>query len=291
MRDRAWFGLEARLRTLKQRYEFPGVPFELHVKQFAGSIKEQDQIPRFDQLSRAERRESVLTLQAEKLSKETNKKKRKDRADRQREVAPYVHLTRAERSELLNEAIEIVATHESLKIFAEAICKSHPAIQNGSSNPVFQAFEQVVSRFDTFLKKIDARNRDVSPRRSADCGLLILDHDASTESAIESLFRSFRDHGHSFGELAHVIDVPFFASSEKVSGLQFADVCAYVIRRYLDKGAVAGSHEEGQFRRLLPKFDRDSYGRLHGVRHYVPAGTCRCLICCERGHGGESGGR
>jgi hypothetical protein len=124
----------------------------------------------------------------------------------------------------------------------------------------------------------------VSPRRSIDYGLLILDQDVATEATIDALFRHFREHGHSFGQLTHVIDVPFFASSGKVGGLQLVDVCSYVVRRYLDTGARPGSHEERQFQKLFPRFDRDTSGKLHGLRHYVRAGDCRCLICQERGH-------
>jgi len=124
----------------------------------------------------------------------------------------------------------------------------------------------------------------LSPRRVIDYGLLILDQDAATEATIDGLFRHFRKHGHSFGELTHVIDVPFFASSGKVGGLQLADVCSYVVRRYLDTGARSGSHEERQFQKLFPHFDRDTSGKLHGLRHYVRIGDCHCLICQERGH-------
>ena len=76
----------------------------------------------------------------------------------------------------------------------------------------------------------------------------------------------------------------FFASSAKVGGLQIVDVAAYIVRRYLDTGAVPGSHEERLFRSIFPKFDRDGIGKLHGLRHYVVAGPCNFLICTKRGH-------
>lgn len=153
-------------------------------------------------------------------------------------------------------------------------------------DPTGQPFEQVVSRFDNFLYRREQWKLQKGPRRFVDQGLLVLDRDPSTESAIDAMFKTFRDHGHSFGKLRHVIDVPFFASSEKVSGLQLADVCAYVVKRYLSTGAKPGSHEKRQFQRLFPRFDRDIYGKLHGVRHYVTRGACSCLICRDRGHDG-----
>jgi hypothetical protein len=147
-----------------------------------------------------------------------------------------------------------------------------------------QAFTQVVARFDKFLQKKATRKRQSSPRGAIDHGLLMLDQDASTQSVVEPLFKRFRQHGHQFGQMTHVIDVPFFGSSAKVGGLQLADVAAYVVRRYLDKGALAGSHEERHFMQLFQRFDRDNYGKLHGIRHYVPANSCHCIICRERGH-------
>ena len=46
-----------------------------------------------------------------------------------------------------------------------------------------------------------------------DNGLLILDEDYSKEARIQQQFQGFRQHGHPWGQLRHVIDVPFFASS------------------------------------------------------------------------------
>jgi len=137
------------------------------------------------------------------------------------------------------------------------------------------------------LRKKDSLKLQRSPRRAIDYGLLILDQDASTEGTIEGLFRRFREHGHPFGNMTHVIDVPFFASSAKVGGLQIADVASYIVRRYVDTGALPGSFEERNFQKLYPRFDRDSYGKLHGMRHYIPPNTCRCMICVERGHSAQ----
>jgi hypothetical protein len=79
------------------------------------------------------------------------------------------------------------------------------------------------------------------------------------------------------------MDAPFFVASNKFPGIQIGDVCAYALRRYLDKGGALNSHEEKQFLRIFGLFDRDA-GKLHGLRHYTQGGTCKCLICRERGH-------
>ena len=121
-------------------------------------------------------------------------------------------------------------------------------------------------------------------RPSFDNGLLILDRDYSAEPVIAQQFDRFRQDGHPWGQLRHVIDIPFSASSAQLGGLQAADICAYAVRRYLDKSAIAGSQEERNFQRIFHRFDQDNTGRLHGLRHYTPAGSCGCLICQQRGH-------
>src|SRR3974390_3189165 len=49
--------------------------------------------------------------------------------------------------------------------------------------------------------------------------------DYSTEATIFNQFRDYRKKGHPWGRMRHVIDVPFFAPSERVCGLQLVDIC------------------------------------------------------------------
>lgn len=287
MHEADWFSLDERIHKLKRKYclaESDPAQLEIHVKQFAVTIKEQEEIPDFALMSRADRRSRVLEIRQKKIDNESTHKGRSGRTAKYKDTDPYIHLTRNERSQLLEDAIDIIAGHDGIKLFGEAVSKSHPGMMSGNINPVKQAFTQVVSRFDKFLQK---RSDWVSQGRRdqiIDHGLLMLDRDANTESTIEKLFQDFRENGHPFGYMTHVIDVPFFASSAKVGGLQLADVAAYVVRRYVDRGAILGSHEERHFTKIFQRFDRDTLGHLHGLRHYVPANSCKCLICSERGH-------
>jgi hypothetical protein len=289
MHEGSWFGLDRRLRELKRNYCLEGTDpdqLEIHVKEFAGTIKEQDEIPNFEQMLRRERRARVLELQEKKVAAETSAASRAIRKKRYKAVAPYVHLTRRERSQLLEDSIQVIAGYDSIRLFGESIDKSHPAVVSGTTDLREQAFTQVIARFDTFLQKKASWKLQKTPRARVDNGLLMHDQDQSTQSVVEPLFKKFRQKGHEFGRIKHVIDVPFFGSSAKVGGLQLADVAAYVLRRYLDRGALAGSHEERHFMQIFQKFDRDKFGKLHGLRHYVPAASCHCLICRERGHSG-----
>ena len=281
--ESSWPELNERLSQLKQSYSFPGQnpdALELHVKQFNVDIKEQHEIPTFEALTRPERRTSVFELRKHKLASDPSTA----RKNRYSETNAYVHLTRTERSQLLEDAIAIIAGCDTLRLFGYAINKAHPGVSAGLFDVREEAFTQVVSRFDAFLQR-KAKWEHVRGRTNPpDHGLLILDHDPSTQSVVEPLFKLFRTSGHPFGQMLHVIDVPFFASSEKVSGLQLADVAAYVVRRYLDRGAIAGSVEERHFRQIFQRFDRDAAGNMHGLRHRIPANTCQCMICKEVGH-------
>src|SRR5205823_8141348 len=103
-----------------------------------------------------------------------------------------------------------------ITLFGEGISKAHPGVVGGHIDPVQQAFEQVVARFDAFLKRTDDWKLQKSPRRSIDNGLLVLDQDYSTEASIFNQFRDYREKGHPWGKMRHVMDVPFFASSDRV---------------------------------------------------------------------------
>jgi hypothetical protein len=279
-----WFALNRLLQSLKTRYCQPGQDFELHAAEFCVSINEQTEIPDFDQLSRTDRRAKVQALRQQRIDAEKNSKKKKARIDKYRRTEQFIHLTRLERSRLLEDALDLVGANDRIRLFGEAIHKAHPAVASGQVDPVHQAFEQVTSRFDAYLQMIDHWKLKKSPRRKIDNGLIVLDKDYSTEAAIQDQFKRYRQHGHPWGQMRHVIDVPMFASSDLVCGLQLVDACAYAVRRYLDTQAVVGSHEERNFLRIFHRFDQDGQGNLHGLRHYVATGTCACLACQRRGH-------
>ncbi len=231
-----------------------------------------------------DRRENVFRLWDSKRKAAKSSVQRESLRKAHRRMRPFAHLTRAERSQLYEDALDLVGGHTGLVLFAEAIEKKHPGVRNGSVDCCRQAFEQVITRFDAHLRR-KAVWKGLSTNRlvHGDKGLIVMDRDLETEKDIERQFTDYQSQGHPWGQLEYVIDAPFFVDSTKFPGIQIGDVCAYAVRRYLDKGATAGSHEEKQFLRIFQRFDRAD-GKLHGLRHYTPGGTCKCLICNERGH-------
>jgi hypothetical protein len=286
-----WFALDRRIRGLKRRYAYPGEDFELHVMDYNTVIDEQDKITGFEGMNSADRRANVEQLRQQRLietAKTCSPEKLKRLRREFQRTAPFIHLTRSERSRLYEDSLELIGGHRGLVLFGEAIKKDHPAITAGHVEPVRQAFEQVVTRFDSFLERTGSWRGLSRPRKTRPAnGLLVFDRDLAMERNIDRQFNDYRRQGHSWGQLRHVIDAPFFVESNRLPGIQIVDACAYALRRYLDKGNKPGSHDEQQFLRISHLFDREG-GRLHGLRHYTQSGTCNCLICCERGHGTSS---
>jgi len=282
--ENTWFALNKRIRGLKKKYAYPGEDFELHVKDFCKSISAQGKVPDFDQMNHKDRRANVVAIWDHKMKAAGTPKEREELRKSHRRMHPFVHLTRQERSQLYEDALDLVGGHTGLVLFAEAIEKKHPSVVNGSVDCVRQAFEQVITRFDAFLhRKAAWKGLSSSRLVRGDKGLIVMDRDLESERDIERQFANYQDQGHPWGQLEFVIDAPFFVSSNKFPGIQIGDVCAYALRRYLDKGNVVGSHEEKQFLRIAHLFDRH-LGKLHGLRHYTQGGTCQCMICKERGH-------
>ena len=272
-----WFALERRVAGLKGRYALPGIDFELHAKDFCVTIGEQSQIPDFEQLDRPGRRQAVLALRNQRLAQLVGPQK-EARKKKYRNTDPFVHLTRAERSQLLEDALDLVGSHDGIRLFGEVVDKAHLSGTTGETDSISHCFAQVVSRFDKFLTYYNA-----SPRIGLDKGLLMMDREPSHERTILELFRSYRQNGHPWGPVNHVIEAPFFLDSSTAAGVQVVDICAYAVRRYVERADRQGSPEEQNFLRIYHKFDRAG-PRLHGLRHYCARGTCPCRICRDRGH-------
>ncbi|HEX4146421.1 MAG TPA: DUF3800 domain-containing protein [Pirellulales bacterium] len=281
--ENTWFALNRRINGLKKKYAYPGEDFELHVLAFNTAIDEQTQIAGFDQMNYADRRNNVEALRRTRLQQANPRKRMRLQKEFSR-TRPFTHLTRSQRSQLYEDCLDLIGGHKGLVLFGEAIEKKHPAVTSGSVDCVRQAFEQVITRFDAYLGRNAAWKGIYSTRRvRGDKGLIVMDRDLEKEKDIERQFADYKEQGHPWGKLEFVIDTPFFVESGKFPGVQIVDACAYALRRYLDRGAVVGGHEEKQFLRIFNLFDR-SANKLHGLRHYTQSRTCTCLICQERGH-------
>jgi hypothetical protein len=130
------------------------------------------------------------------------------------------------------------------------------------------AFEQVCNRFDKFLGRLHLSGETQR-------GLIILD-ETIYETSLQVLAKNFRIDGHRWGKLYNLADVPFFVNSKATRLIQYADLIAYALRRYYEKG------DSNYFDIILKKFDSEE-GVLHGLTHYAPSGSgCNCMSCRQR---------
>lgn len=60
--ESAWDGLESAVASVRSRYQLPGVPMEIHAKDFCVQIREQEQVPDFENLDRRTRHAAVKQI-------------------------------------------------------------------------------------------------------------------------------------------------------------------------------------------------------------------------------------
>lgn len=263
-----WFALDSQVSGVKRRYARGDLrEFELHAAWMRRPYHEQDAVPGFGALGSTARCAAVEEIRRKEKDEVWPTLEGRKRAERRRyfdKTAPFVHLSLAEREQLLDDALGIVGGYRrGVTLIAEAIDKS--ALRAGV-DPIDEAFTQVVTRFEAFLQR----------RRPSQWGILAVDYDEHKASRLASMLRRFQREGARWRQIDRVIEAPFFFESESSAGVQVTDLCAYALRRYLE------NQEAERFRIIFDKFDRTGTG-LHGLRHYTRAG-CSCIICHERGH-------
>lgn len=157
------------------------------------------------------------------------------------------HFPKNDRHQAIDDALQIfLASHPSNRLFAGVIRKAAVSPQN----PVEVAFEQLASRFDQYLMRL---HRGGDTQR----GLIIFDK-STYESTIQSLAADFRTIGHQWGILRNFAEVPLFLDSKASRLTQLADMLAYGIFRYYEKG-------DNRFYSILQnRFDAEG-GLVHGL--------------------------
>jgi len=135
-------------------------------------------------------------------------------------------------------------------------------------DPIEFVFEQMVARFDTFLKREHRRN-------NTHRGLILLDK-STYETRLQMLARDLKKRGHLWGTLANLADVPMFVDSAATRAVQYADLVAYALWRKFEHG------DAEFYNRIERHFDREG-GIVHGLLHHSLRMTvCDCAYCRMR---------
>ena len=152
-----------------------------------------------------------------------------------------------DRLRAIEDALSIFRrSHKSNRLFASVIKKSS-VIQR---DVIELAFEQLASRFDQYLMRLHKQN-------DTQRGIIIFDK-STYESTIQALATDFRTIGHNWGIIRNFSEVPLFLDSRASRLIQLADLIAYGIFRWYERG------DDRFFPIIKDRFDAQG-GAVHGL--------------------------
>ena len=254
-----WKTLDSNLEREKTPFDLDGI--EIHCGWMARRYSEQESIKDFEQLDRTARRGAGLkAIQRRAGVIGVSGKREKVKAYRveSKKISPYLHLTREERFKCLEALAIELAEWPAVRIFADAISK--PDFTAGKYTPYELAFEQIVSRYQTFLAKQGLK------------GIIVSDNNATAAPRLTALSRQFHKDGTLYQNIPDVVETPLFVDSALTSLIQMADLCAYSLRRLLE------NKEERLWKLVEPRVERANDAMV-GARHYTGKRSCSCRIC------------
>lgn len=263
-----WKECDQQIGIIKDRSRLRGT--ELHTAWIARSYLEQQTIPNFDRLTDDERRRQVAQYRNAELLR---LQRANNRIGYQRtkkffkKTNQYIHLTYAERMAFLQQIADRVGSWQYARLFAECVDKVHFVSMRDSLTVDEQAFEQVISRLETYLE--NTRNRS-----SGEPNYCLVIHDNNPTTALKhtKLMQKFHRTGTLWTHVSNIIETPLFVDSSLTGMVQVADLCSYALRRFLENG------ESDLLDRIFPIADRNTRGIVVGVRHFTKM-TCTCTIC------------
>jgi len=268
-----WQTCERDIARIKEEYDLGDE--EIHVAWMLRTYLGQSRIPDFEKMAYQQRRHLMQQYRREeiyRLQRANNPRQHKQTKKNFRKTDPYIHLTREERYQVIKKIAEVVSRWGFARIFAECVDKVHfdPARRVRTVDE--QAFEQIVSRFEHFL-------RATSTADNKNYGLLIHDNNETVAHRHTTLMKRFHQAGTLWTNVNHIIETPLFVDSALTSMVQIADLAAYALRRYLENG------EEELFELIFERADKRQ-GAVVGVRHFTH-NQCRCRICEAHRQGQE----
>lgn len=258
-----WKSLDANLEGIKTQYDLRGI--EIHTAWMARRYSEQESIPDFHKLNRAARRiatNAVIRKRSGVIGVSGNRRKIQSYRTEVQKIRHYIHLTRDERLQCLEQLARSVSARPEIRIFAEAISK--PDFVVGKHTPYELAFEQVVTRYQAFLARQD------------DLGIIVSDNNTTAAPRLTALARAFHKDGTPYRNINNIVETPFFVNSSLTSIIQMADLCAYALRRFIE------NNERRLWDIVEARVDRQGVEHV-GVRHYTGKRLCGCRLCVAHG--------
>lgn len=260
-----WKKCDRDIRKVKEAYNL--LEAEIHTGWIIRPYLEQKKIENFESLSEDKRIYEVKKYRNQKLlqlQKGSNKKLYKQTKKNFRLTENYIHLTFDQRQVFVEDIAKCISKWQSARLFAECIDKLFYDPKRCGKSVDEQAFEQVVSRFEYFLRNIEKPSGKTY-------GLIIHDNNETVAKKHTLLMKKFHRSGTLWTKVRHIIETPLFVDSALTSMVQISDLCAYALRRYLENG------EKKLFCHIFKRADRKD-NRVVGVRHFSEK-HCECDIC------------
>ncbi len=265
-----WKFYDREIEKIKHKYFLQGK--EIHTGWILRQYYEQSQINNFENLSYQQRKIQVEIFRKKEIYrlKKQNPKALKQTKKNFIKTKDYVHLTYNERLNFINEIADFIGKQADARIFGEAVDKVHfnPSISSKSIEE--QSFEQLVSRFEQYLK-IRSKTLSKNNKDSEIYGILIHDNNDTVSKRFTELMKFFQHRGTLWTSVEKIIETPLFVDSQLTGMIQIADLCSYAVRRYLENG------EKELFEKIQSRFDRKD-GKIVGFRHFSDK-YCTCRIC------------
>jgi hypothetical protein len=243
---------------------------EIHTAWMIRPYLEQKKIENFNQLDYKERRSEVTKYRKNELYRlqKINIKLFHQTKKSYRKTEPYIHLTYEERKQVISDFSELIGKWGFARLFAECIDKVHFDPSRAIQTIEEQAFEQIVSRFEHYLQIMSKKeNKKIM-------GMLIHDNNPTLSKRLTELMMSFHKKGTLWTDIKNIIETPLFVDSQLTCMVQAADLCSYILRRFLE------NNEEDLLVKIYDRADRKD-SRVVGIRHFSDK-KCKCKICSSR---------
>jgi hypothetical protein len=203
-----------------------------------------------------------------KLQKSKNKNLYTQIKKNYKQTNNYIHLSYNERVDCIRELADQINKFTFIRIFAECIDKTFWDVSRTPLSVDEHAFEQVVTRFETYIQIISTNPKYKGEKYY---GLLIHDNNETVAKKHTRMMKEFLYHGTFWRTIEKIIETPLFVNSELTCMIQIADILCYALRRYLEYG------ETDLIDRFKSRFDKRK-NEIVGVHHLAPQ-NCGCLIC------------
>lgn len=183
--------------------------------------------------------------------------------------APFDQLNTQERRALSGDVYQVIRERRGV-VFGCVIEKK--VAQARGIDPYEQSFEDLISRFDLFMSRVNRIS--AAENKEEQRGLIVLAQ-STYQKTLGLLAQRFKKEGTRWGLLHNITDIPFFAPARDTRMLQCADFCA---------NAIFGRyewHQSRDFDSIAGKIDQEG-SVLHGLTHLTIDSLCSCNACFSR---------